>query len=123
MTLHELLQKTCLIGLTYLDSQGNVLKTAQYAGTVVQVDEQEGITVELFALGEDTPKAQFHLPPGLEAWFIAPKGHYRDVQSGIDIRDPDYFVTWDIVRKRDDMADGQQQWWEWHPRTAAPSVN
>ena len=32
-----------------------------------------------------------------------PKGHY------IDIVAPDYFVTWDAVKK-DDTEEGQQEW-------------
>ena len=39
------------------------------------------------------------------------------------IENPDYFVTWDIVKKKDDAEEGQQEWWEWHPRVSSPSVN
>lgn len=124
MTLNELLNKTCLIGLTYLNTQGEELKQAQYAGTVVAVDAEEGITIELFALQEGQAiRPKFHLPPSLDAWFVAPKGHYKNAAFKIDIENPDYFVTWDVVKKKDDTAEGQQEWWEWHPRTAAPSVN
>lgn len=124
MKLEDLLNKTCLIGLTYLDQQGEVLKQTQLAGTVRLVDAEEGITIKLHAIAdgseEDTP--DFHLPPGLEAWFIAPKGHYRNPEFGIDIENPDYFVTWDVVQKKDVQEDRKQQWWEWHPRTTPPSV-
>ena len=127
MTLQDIINKTCLIGLTYLNSNGDVLKTAQYAGTVTNVDEEEGITVSLMPVkGHEYPNNQtpnFHLPPSLEAWFIAPKGHYKNQEHKIDIQDPDYFVTWDVVKKKDDTEEGQQEWWEWHPRTANPSVN
>ncbi|TNC79981.1 MAG: hypothetical protein C9356_16350 [Oleiphilus sp.] len=127
MTLDQLLNKTCLIGLTYMSSQGEVLKQAQHAGTVIKVDAEEGITVRLMPIpgAEIGPEGlpEFHLPPGLEAWFVAPKGHYRQPDFGIDIQDPDFFVTWDIVRKKDDTQEGKQQWWEWHPRTSPPSVN
>ena len=127
MTLQELMNKTCLIGLTYLNSQGEVLKQAQHAGTVIKVDPEEGITVNLMPIaGQEAPAEgtpDFHLPPGLEAWFVAPKGHFKNAEFGIDILDPDYFVTWDIVRKKDDTAEGKQEWWEWHPRTTPPSVN
>lgn len=127
MTLNDVLNKTCLIGLTYLNSNGDVLKTAQYAGTATQVDEEEGITISLLPVaGHEYPNNQtpnFHLPPSLEAWFIAPKGHYKNQEHHIDIENPDYFVTWDVVKKKDDTEEGQQEWWEWHPRTANPSVN
>ncbi len=130
MTLQDLLNKTCLIGLTYLTADGDLIKMAQYAGTVVGIDEEEGIAIKLMAIkgteAEETGNTpNFHLPPALEAWFVAPKGHYKNADQKIDIENPDYFVTWDIVKKKDaDQVDeGQQEWWEWHPRTAAPSVN
>ena len=70
MTLQDLLNKTCLIGLTYLNSNGDVLKMAQYAGTVKAVDEEEGITISLMPVaGHDYPDGKtpnFHLPPSLE---------------------------------------------------------
>lgn len=134
MTLQDLLNKTCLIGLTYLNSNGDVLKMAQYAGTVKAVDEEEGITISLMPVaGHDYPDGRssqttgpnFHLPPSLEPWFVAPKGHYKNAEHHIDIQNPDYMVTWDIVKKKDadQVEEGQQEWWEWHPRTAPPSVN
>ncbi len=130
MKLPDLLKKTCLIGLTYIDTNGDTLKSAQYAGTVIEVDEEEGIKVKLFKVegfdeSKETPN--FHLPPSLDAWYLAPKGHFKDSEHSIDIENPDYFVTWDVVRKKDpnleEGEEGQQEWWEWHPKTTAPSVN
>jgi hypothetical protein len=127
MKLEDLINKTCLIGLTYINSNGDVLKMAQYAGTVKEVDAEEGIKVNLMAVeGSETPANKtpnFHLPPSLDAWFVAPAGHFKNAQHNIDIENPDYFVTWDVVKKKDDTEEGQQEWWEWHPRTANPSVN
>ncbi len=133
MKIEDVLNKTCLIGLSYINTNGDLLKQAQYAGTVIKVDAEEGMTVKLMAIPTEDGKAKtdsenkstpnFHIPPSLEAWFIAPKGHYKNSEHNIDIVDPDYFVTWDIVKKRDDMEEGQQEWWEWHPQTQAPRVN
>lgn len=128
MTLEDLLNKTCLIGLTYMTNQGDVLKQAQHSGKVIKVDSEEGITVRLDPIpGAEKepgqPDPEFHLPPALEAWFVAPEGHYKNTEYHIDIENPDYFVTWDIVKKKDDTEEGKQEWWEWHPRTAAPVVN
>jgi hypothetical protein len=131
--LEDVLNKTCLIGLSYINSDGSLLKQAQYAGTVIKVDAEEGITVKLDAIVSektDPTKGEtpnFHIPPSLDAWFIAPKGHYKNAEHHIDIIDPDYFVTWDVVKKKDinsdEHQDGQQEWWEWHPQTQAPRVN
>jgi hypothetical protein len=127
MTLQDLLKKTCLIGVTYVDTNGETLNTAQYAGTVIEVDKEEGIKVKLMAIeGSDTPAEKtpnFHLPPSLDAWYLAPKGHFKNAENKIDIENPDYFVTWDVVKKKDDTEEGQQEWWEWHPRAVSPSVN
>ena len=127
MKLQDVINKTCLIGITYLTAEGDTLKQAQYAGTVIEVDEEEGIKVKLMAVeGSGTPASKtpnFHLPASLDAWFIAPKGHFKNAEHHIDIENPDYFVTWDVVRKKDDTEEGQQEWWEWHPRVVAPSVN
>lgn len=130
MTLQDLLNKTCLIGLTYMTSDGEVLKQAQHAGTVKKVDQEEGITIELMPLvgleiqdeAEQQKAPEFHIPPSLDAWFLAPKGHFKNTEHHIDIENPDYFVTWDIIRKKDDTAEGKHEWWEWHPRTTPPSV-
>jgi hypothetical protein len=29
----------------------------------------------------------------------------------------------DVVKKKDDTEEGQQDWWEWHPQSQAPRVN
>lgn len=130
LTLNELLNKTCLIGLTYTSSTGDVLKQTQLAGTVIAVDAEEGISVQLMKIEgqvqqevEDEKPAVFHLPPALEPWFLAQKGHYKNAEHNIDIKDPDFFVTWDIVKKKDDTPEGVHEWWEWQPRLSSPSVN
>ena len=96
MKIEDVLNKTCLIGLSYINTNGDLLKQAQYAGTVIKVDAEEGMTVKLMAIDPTkTETPNFHIPPSLEAWFIAPKGHYKNAEHNIDIVDPDYFVTWD----------------------------
>ena len=73
--------------------------------------------------GKKAETPNFHIPASLDAWFIAPKGHYKNAEHHIDIENPDYFVTWDVVKKKDDTEEGQQEWWEWHPQSQAPRVN
>ncbi len=99
MTLQDLLNKTCLIGLTYLNAEGDTLKTTQHAGKIVAVDAEKGITIQLTLLGEaNEAPTTFQLPPSLEPWFVAPKGHYKNEEHQIDIDNPNYFVTWDVVK-------------------------
>ncbi len=142
MTLDDLVNKTCLIGLTYLNVQGDLLKQVQLAGTVISVHEENGIAIQLdnqekpesliIAVDSVVDSASglnkqdedlFVLPPSLSAWFVAPKGHYKNADNNIDIENPDYFVTWDIQQKQDDSNDGEHEWWSWEPRTIPPQVN
>ena len=130
MQLTELTDKTCLIGLTYFDTDGQVLKQSQLCGTVVKVDQEMGISIQLMAAslvegdGEQQNKPPiFMLPADLSPWFNAPSGRYSDPESGASINDPDYLVTWDIHKTRDNAEEGQQQWWQWSPRTVPPQVN
>lgn len=123
MNIEDVLNKTCLIGLSYINTNGDLLKQAQYAGTVITVDKEEGITIKLDAVGAEgkagdkkgkkadsrnkgTPN--FHIPASLDTWFIAPKGHYKNAEHHIYIVDPDYFVIWDVAKKKDDTEEGSK---------------
>ena len=121
MTLNDLIHKSCLIGLSYFDTDGSLLKQTQHAGQVVAADGENGITVRLQStLTAEQP--DFILPPNLDAWYKAPAGHYRHPASGVDIQNPDYLVTWDIHRTQAERSDGQHEWWEWVPNRQPPSV-
>lgn len=124
MTLDDLINKTCLIGLSYFDLDGALLKQSQLCGTVTSADQEEGISIQLQGKKTvETEKAPvFILPPTLSAWFTAPPGNYKNPESGIDIKDPDYLVTWDIYKTKKDTPEGEHEWWEWVPRTAPPQV-
>ena len=122
MQLEDLVDKTCVIGVSYFGLQGELLKQAQYAGQVVTVDAELGITVKLRHSDAAVTQADFIVPPNLDAWFKAPPGHYRHAPSGVDIDNPDYLVTWDVHRTQDNKAEGQHEWWEWVPNTERPQV-
>lgn len=122
MTLSDLPQKTCVIGLSYFDVSGELLKQSQLCGCVVAADKEQGIDIKLQHTAATDDAAVFTLPPSLDAWFIAPAGHYKNAESGVDMLNPDYLVTWDIHKTRQDKADGEHEWWNWLPRTQAPQV-
>jgi hypothetical protein len=136
--LEDTLQKRCLIGLTYFDIDGNELKKQLLAGTVIAVDADMGITLELLSTNEqktnhhaNSKGANFIIPATLSCWFTAPKGEFHTSNEQIKIKDPDFLVTWDIYQtKSHDKSDnakksqeGEQQWWKWYPRTQDPKVN
>jgi hypothetical protein len=142
-TIEDTLNKTCLIGLSYFNAQGEQLKQNIIAGRVIKVDSEMGITLELSTLDNERDKkvsadssaqsqsAHFILPTDLSCWFNAPKGDFHTSQAGVKIVNPDYLVTWDIYQIKDKqnedktkktVQDSQQQWWQWRPRSQAPNV-
>ncbi len=127
-TLEDTLKKSCLIGLTYFDFDGNELKKQLLAGTVMAVDAEMGITIKLLAAetNNDKKDANFIIPATLSCWFTAPKGEFHTSHEQVKIVNPDYLVTWDIYQTKaqdDKQPDSEQQWWKWYPRTEDPIVN
>lgn len=122
MELADVQGKTCVVGLSHFDSNGELLRQTQLAGSVQKVDAEMGITLSLQHADPNVAAAEFILPPDLQAWFKAPPGHYRHAPSGVDIQNPDFLVTWDIHRRRDTTAEGQHEWWDWVPNVQPPQV-
>ncbi|HSW06733.1 hypothetical protein [Aquabacterium sp.] len=122
MRIDELLTKTCVIGLMYFDRDGQLMRQAQFAGTVVKVDAEQGISVRLRHAQEGVEQPEFILPPNLDAWFKAPPGRYRHAADGVDIENPDFVVTWNVHRTQNNSTDGQHEWWEWVPNVEPPQV-
>lgn len=117
--LQIILGKKCVIGLSYFDAAGLLIKQNILAGMVGAVSEEDGITIELTAKeGANSP--HFILPADLAGWFAAPPGRYH-TSAGV-LEDPDFLVTWDIYQTRSQVPDGTQQWWEWRPRLVPPEV-
>jgi hypothetical protein len=122
MTLEDLLSRTCVIGVSYFDLAGELMKQSQFAGQVKTVDAELGITITLQHSGVDAPSADFILPPNLDAWYKAPPGRYHQREAGVDIENPDYLVTWDVHRTQTQTTEGQHEWWEWVANTQRPQV-
>jgi hypothetical protein len=122
MQLEELLLKTCVVGVSYFDLNGELMKQNQYCGQVVKVDAENGIAITLRHTDPAVATADFIVPPNLDAWFKAPPGQYRHAPSGVDMENPDYLVTWNVYRTQDNTAEGQHEWWEWVPNTERPQV-
>ena len=128
MKIEDLLDKTCLLGLSYFGSDDELMKQTQHAGIVVNVDEENGISIQFRpetqgdTIATNAEGRVFVIPPHLSPWFKAPEGRYRDGQGKVLIDNPDYFVTWDI-HKTQNEKEGDHEWWEWVPRTVPPKVN
>ena len=127
LTLDNIIGKTCIIGLSYFDQAGEMLKQSLLGGRVISVDKEMGIAIELVSAQTKKPNdkaAEFLIPSTLTCWFVAPKGDFHTSQEGLKIVNPDYLVTWDIyqTKSKNEVKEGQQQWWEWTPRTEKPQV-
>lgn len=128
MKLEELKDLSCLIGLQYFDTQGNLLSRQQYAGIVVNTDAEKGISIQLKSapssdtISTDKDARIFVLPPNLNTWFKAPAGDYRDEEKNLLIKNPDYLVTWEIHKTQDEKQ-GDHEWWEWVAPSSSPIVN
>src|SRR5581483_9443190 len=97
MRASDLVGKTVLIGLTYLNEEGGVDHRTQLRGTFTWADE-EMVRIEL-ADGEE-----FTLPPDLEAFQPAPPGKYTLKGSGEVVENPDYLCAWTITPGQEEEA-------------------
>lgn len=122
MKLDEIINKSCVIGLSYFDGDNQLLKQSMLAGEVTSADEENGITVTLVTNDIQDKTPVFILPSSLAPWFTAPKGTYRDESGGVLMENPDYLVTWDVHRTQENKEEGDHEWWNWVPRTSPPSV-
>jgi hypothetical protein len=87
-----LLGKHVLVGLTYCDHDGEIVEHAQYYGSIVSVDAEDGIAVDPAGAAE-----LFWLPPDLLGFSDAPPGVYRLRASGEVVLHPDLLSTWTIT--------------------------
>ena len=147
--LEDALNKTCMIGLSYFDSQEQLLKQTMLGGKVIKADNENGITLLLISqpsssslstsqssssqlstsisskkssVKSSQQNAHFIIPADLSCWFVAPKGDFHTSETNIKISDPDYLITWDIFQTKADKSDGEQQWWQWRPRIQSPQI-
>ena len=87
----ELIGKTVLVGLTYVDFDGEVREQTQIHGEVVAADDVTGVVIRQPS-GED-----FTLPPALDAFEPAEPGEYTLRSTGEVVTDPDLLCSWTIT--------------------------
>lgn len=128
MKIEDVLNKTCLIGLSYINTNGDLLKQAQYEVPLSQRIRKKALLLSSTPLKVQrkvrSPRRRnftfmLHQMFGLQRL----KATHKNVEYHINLENPDYFVTWNAVKKEDDTEEGQQEWWEWHPQSQAPRVN
>lgn len=89
--------KTLLVGLTYLNSDGALLKQQQFFGRVSSAHPRQGIVLDLQGTraGE-----QFTLAPDTRPIQAAASGQYRLRSTGEVVMDPDFTATFTIHKTK-----------------------
>ena len=83
---NEYLGKTILVGITYIDHNGEVVEQRQWHGIIEDVDPLLAIRIA----GSDDVRT---LPPRLAK---ASPGEYRLRSTGEVVIDPDFLATWEV---------------------------
>ncbi|HMI96939.1 MAG TPA: hypothetical protein VK479_10545 [Micropepsaceae bacterium] len=82
-----LIGRTIIIGMTYVDLKGDVVRQEQHHGTIIDF-------VNWNLIVERAGQENFYIPYDLRAISIAPKGTYRLRESGKEIENPDLLSSW-----------------------------
>lgn len=94
----SLLGKHVLVGITYLEADGQtVAAQVQLHGTVVSVDQKNGIEISRRGLNEGEP---FWLPPATGPFEDASPGEYNLHSTGEILVNPDIISTWTVTRSK-----------------------
>lgn len=92
--------KTFLIGLTFLDQEGETIEQYQTHGTVVK------LTVDGFFKIRRADDSIFTIPYARDTIKIAKQGEYREKITGETIKDPDFIMIWKIkITGHDNIED------------------
>lgn len=95
----KLIGSIVLVGITYMDPEGQPESQAQYFGMVTSADRDQGIAIECHGhfAGEICV-----LPPQTEAFAKAEPGTYRLRSTGEEVVDPDFLTSWTMQRPAKD---------------------
>ena len=99
--LGSLVGNRLLVGITYLDTEGQVTGTQQFCGQVLEV--ADGVVV-VERPGEDEPAV---LPADSGAYRAAEPGSYRLSDTGEMVINPDFLSTWRVAETAEPPADQQ----------------
>jgi hypothetical protein len=88
-----LIGRTAVIGVTYVDANGDVVRRVQMHGVVGQADPKAGVRIDL--AGTKTGRV-YWLPPQVSNFYPAQAGVYRLKETDEEVVDPDFLSTWTI---------------------------
>lgn len=82
--------KVFLIGLSFIDKNGNLIEQYQTHGTIIELTDKS-----LFKIKRDDCSI-IQMPYDRDTISKAEKGEYREHSTGIVIKNPDFIMTWEI---------------------------
>jgi hypothetical protein len=83
-----------LVGLSYCDPSGSLLRREQFFGQVQKAERTTGI---LLSLGGLRSGEMYNLPPMTSALQAAAAGLYTLSDTGEAVEDPDFVTTWTVT--------------------------
>ena len=89
----KLVGKKILVGITYLDPDGNLDSQQQLHGMVDSVSETDGIHIVLEGVHEGK---EWNMPPNTSSIVEANPGIYKLNVTNEEVADPDYICTWEV---------------------------
>lgn len=91
--------KMFLIGLTFIDQEGEIIEQYQTHGTVLR------LTVDGFFKIQREDNSVFQIPYDKDTIKIAKEGEYREKTTGEIIKNPDFIMTWKVKTKNPDIVE------------------
>jgi len=88
--------KTFLIGLTFLNKNGDLIEQFQTHGTVSELTDDGLLRIKR------NDGSIFQMPYNKDTIQQADKGEYRERTTGDIVKDPNFIMTWEITTTNDD---------------------
>lgn len=88
----ELIGQTLLVGITYLDHEGELLRRQQVFGTVISANRGAGIIIR-----QHSDNESFEITPILSAIEYAAPGIYQLADSDAAVEDPDFTALFTVT--------------------------
>jgi len=95
--------KVVLLGLTWFDGDGKLVRQLQRHGVIRRVSAEEGVV-----LWCEHDHHEMRLPADLDALQQAPSGTFREASTDEAVTDPDLIAMWELHQ-----CAGSPESWEW----------
>lgn len=89
----KIIGKRMLVGVTYLDSAGELESQQQLHGIVQSASKDQGILIKLEGVYEGE---EWNMPPDTSGITKANPGTYNLRSTGEEVENPDYLCTWEV---------------------------